>query len=78
MAEVGAGEMEISPIKSLKKVIKREAGNLRKTFAVTGMTRRTPLPSGAGGQSQQDAGDKPVNQERTLDERAERGEMYAL
>lgn len=64
MAEIGAGEMEISPIKSLQKRIKREVGNLRKAIAVTGMARRTILPDS--------------QQERTLDERFERGEMFRI
>lgn len=45
MAEIGAGEIEISPMKSLQKGIKRGTENLRKAIAVTGMARQSPLPS---------------------------------
>ena len=77
--------MEISPIKSLQKGIKKGIGKLekikdhpRRLIAVTGMTAKTKLPPGEGGQAEQDANGKPANLERTLDERAERGEMYRI
>lgn len=53
-----------SPQEPIKKVIKRGAGTLRQAIAITGMTRKTRLPDS--------------QQERTLDERFERGEMFRI
>lgn len=80
MAEIGTGETEISPIKSLQKGIKRLQGAIahpRRVIAVTGMTAETKLPAEGGG-LQKDVNGEPLNPERTLDERFERGEMYRI
>ncbi len=84
MAETGSGEMEISPLKSLQKGIKRGIGKLeeirahpRRLIAVTGMTAKTKLPAEGGG-LQKDVDGEPLNPERTLDERFERGEMFRI
>ena len=66
MTEIGGSFVE-----PIRKEIKKATANVRKVIAVTGMTRRTILPTEKGERSQQGV-------ERTLDERFERGEMFRI